>query len=70
MKNNFAKNLRYYRKLSGLTQLEISEILGIHRSSYTSYETGKRECSFDLLLEIAEILNVTTDELLKQKSSS
>lgn len=65
MKNNFGKNLRNYRKHNNLTQKELAQLIGIHRSTLTSYEINKRECGFDILLRIAEIFNVTTDELLK-----
>lgn len=65
MKNNFGQNLRYYRKQNNLTQKELAQLIGVHRSTLTSYEINKRECGFDILLDIAKILNITTDELLK-----
>lgn len=65
MKNNFSKNLKHCRKENNLTQNELAKALGIHRSTLTAYEIGKRECDFDTLLELAEILGVTTDMLLK-----
>lgn len=65
MKNNFGKNLRYYRKKNNLTQKQLANLVGVQRSTLTSYEVRQKECSFDILLDLANILNVTTDELLK-----
>ena len=38
----FAENLRFARKARGYSQALMAERLGIARSSYAGYETGKR----------------------------
>lgn len=60
-----AKNLKKYREIKGLTQQDVWEAAGISKSSYTSYEAEKAMPSADRILAIAEILDVTTDQILK-----
>ena len=35
--------LKYYRSECKLTQQDVADLLGLERSSYTYYETGKTE---------------------------
>ncbi len=65
MKNNFATNLKYYRKINNMSQGELAERLNTTRQAVSYYEKGLRACSFDVLLEIAELFGVSTDELLR-----
>lgn len=65
MKNNFATNLKYYRKINNMSQEELAERLDITRQAVSYYEKGLRACSFDVLLEIAELFRISTDELLR-----
>lgn len=55
------KNLR---KKQGLTQDEIAEMLGIKRSNFSAYETGRTIPPSDKLDQLADILKATTDYLL------
>lgn len=64
MKNNFANNLRYYRKKNLMSQGELAEKLNVTRQAVSYYEKGLRTCSFDMLIEIAELFGVSTDDLL------
>lgn len=64
MKNNtFGQNLKHLRKSKELKQIEIAPKLGIKLQSYSAYENG-REPSYDLLVKIADLFNVTVDYLL------
>lgn len=60
----FGKRLRYMRMKRGLTQPQISEMLNIALRSYQCYEGGTRCPSYDLLVQIGDILDVSTDFLL------
>ena len=60
----FSSRLRKARENFDLSQSEFSEILKIGRSTYTHYENGTREPSFETLIQIAVALEVTTDWLL------
>lgn len=58
--------MKIQRVQCGLTQQEIANRLGIDRTTYTKYETGKSEPSFDTLQKIAELLQIPVTELLQE----
>lgn len=64
-KNHLSQKLKYYRKLKHLTQQQLSEKLGVSHQMISYYENGKRECSIDCLIEIADIFNISVDELIR-----
>jgi len=59
--------LAYYRRLKDLredkdlTQDELIKILGMHKTTYTNYEQGKREIPFEIAINIAKFYNVSLD---------
>ncbi len=55
------KNLRTAQKMS---QKELAERIGIAKSVISFYESGERFPSYDVLIKISRIFNVTTDFLL------
>ena len=59
----FSENLVRLRKATGMTQQQVAEKLGINRTTYTKYETGVTEPSFEMLLRISELLGVGIDTL-------
>ena len=61
---NFATKLKEVREQSGVSQKKIAEYLGITRSAYSNYEQGIREPSYDILIKLAKLYDVTTDYLL------
>lgn len=60
----FNKRLREMRMKRNLTQQRFSDILGIALRSYQCYETGTRTPCYDLLILIADTLDVSLDYLL------
>ncbi len=60
----FSKRLNETRKSKGFTAQNMADKLGLTLRSYQFYEGGKRSPSFDTLVRIADILNVSTDYLL------
>lgn len=61
----FAEKLKELRKQKpGLTQAMLAKQLGIAKTTYSSYEQGKRQPDYDMLLKIANYFDVTTDYLL------
>lgn len=64
MNHNFSENLRYYRKLNNMTQEQLVEKLNKTRQSIINYETGARKCSIEFLINVAELFDVTVEELL------
>lgn len=57
--------LRSARKAKGLTMKELGAMVGVSESAMSQYETGKREMDFETLLKIGEILDCSTDYLLR-----
>ena len=53
--------LRELREDKDLTQDELVQILGMHKTTYTNYEQGKREIPFALAIRLAEFYNVSLD---------
>ena len=60
----FGKRLRSVRMLRHLTQQKTADLVDISLQSYQKYEQGTRCPSFDLLVQIADILDVSIDYLL------
>ena len=66
MNNNF----RRAREQNNFTQEEVAKKLGVSRTAYVRYEKGERECSFETLRNLANILSVTTDYLLGRETAA
>ena len=64
MSDKFHVNLREARKLSGMTQKEVAEKVGIARSTYALYETGERSPDVEVVKKLATVLNVSGDYLI------
>ncbi|MCI8514381.1 MAG: helix-turn-helix transcriptional regulator [Lachnospiraceae bacterium] len=60
----FAQRIRYLRQCRNYRQKEIALLLGLSRSAYTLYETGRRDPSLETLLRLADLYDVSTDYLL------
>lgn len=61
---NFAENLRKYREQKGLKSIEFAQMLGLKYPTYLNYENNGKEPKFEVLVKIADLLNVSLDELL------
>ncbi|WP_261027594.1 helix-turn-helix transcriptional regulator [Streptococcus mitis] len=59
----FSKRLKKLRKNKGLKQQQIADEIGVNRGSYSNWEKGKREPSFENLLKLADLLEVSLDWL-------
>lgn len=66
--NEFGMILREKRKLRGISQEQLANILGVTKSTISKYELGLREPSFSQLQLISEALNVDIYELLTGES--
>lgn len=53
--------LRDLREDHDMTQDELVARLGMHKTTYTNYEQGKREIPFCLVIRLAELYNVSLD---------
>lgn len=63
--SKIAKNIRVLRVLKKFSQEQLSEVLDIPRSRLGSYEEGRAEPSYDLLITIADYFHVAIDALVR-----
>lgn len=64
----FAKRFYNLRKDSGLSQKELSNILGVTNKAVSKWENGDAMPSVKQLIQLSEIFNVSIDEIVKNKS--
>lgn len=57
-------NIKDIRSRKGLTQAEVASAIGVSSVVYSRYETGSRQPSIDILIQLADIFGVTVDYLL------
>jgi transcriptional regulator with XRE-family HTH domain len=65
----FGQRIKEERNRLGLTQEELAEQLNIGSVHVYNIESGRKGCSIDLLLEFAELFEVSTDYLLTGKGN-
>ncbi|MGN0394259.1 MAG: helix-turn-helix domain-containing protein, partial [Coprococcus sp.] len=62
------KRIQELRTQRGMTQLELSQLLGTSKSVISSYENALHLPPYDILLKLSDIFGVTTDYLLGNSS--
>jgi len=65
-RQTFAINLRKARLAKGLSQEDLGELTGLHRTYVGSVERGERNVSIDNMERFAEALGRTLASLLKE----
>ncbi len=65
MKTNIAENIKFYRKQLGLTQSELAAFLHGKKSLVSNYENERSTPDIYTLCLLAEIFDVTLDELVE-----
>ena len=65
----FGKRIKEERNRLQMTQEDLAQELNIGYVHMNGIENGRKGCSIDLLLEIAEVLDVSTDYLLTGRLS-
>jgi len=66
---DFAKRLKEARRASGLSQQEVAAAAGIDKTTYSSYETGRRQPDLSRLRRLAEVLEMSADWFLGLSNS-
>ena len=61
---DFGNTLKILRLQNKFTQAVLAKKLGLTKSVISAYENGLRLPSYDVLIHIAKIFNVSTDYLL------
>ena len=57
--------IRLYREIKGLSQEEIADRVHVTERHIRSIETGTKGASLSLMIELANVLETTVDELLR-----
>jgi transcriptional regulator with XRE-family HTH domain len=65
----FAEDLREYRIVAGLTQVQLAKRTNIHRTEISLLERGKREPRMATLIKLASALNVPLERLYERAVS-
>lgn len=58
------ERLKEQRLLHKLTQQQVADKIGITRPAYTAYESGNRQPDYELLKQLANMFDVSTDYLI------
>lgn len=66
LRQNFAKRLTAYRKLAGLTQLELAEKLNYSDKSVSKWERGDGLPDLFVVSQIAELFGVTVNDMISE----
>ena len=67
---DFPQRLRQLRKARRLTQTRVAELLGVSPRVYTRWENGGATPLFGTVVKIADILDVSLDELAGRKEGN
>ena len=72
IKKVIAENIRYYRKLRGMTQEQLALCTDLSYDFIRRIETsgGKSGFSIVTLYKIATVLEITLDDLIKEKMTN
>ena len=60
----FNEILRQVRKSKNMTQQQVSDLLHISIRTYQNYEQGTREPNIDKLIKLADLFQISIDELV------
>ena len=64
MGEHFNENLRAARERKNMTQKDVADNIGVAKSTYSLYESGNREPNVQTIKKLADLLNVSADNLL------
>ena len=62
--NSFKERLYELRNEAGISRSALAQKLNVSSRLISYWETGKRECSFDMLISIANLFDTSIDYLL------
>lgn len=58
------ENLKRFRKNKGLTRMQLADKLDVAEATVYRYESNQREPRYSMLTKIAEVLEISTKELM------
>jgi transcriptional regulator with XRE-family HTH domain len=63
----FGEKLRFLRKQHGLTLTQLGIMLDVHNTYVSQLEGSKKTPNAAMILKIADIFGVTTDQLMRDE---
>lgn len=69
IKEILAENVKVYRNINGLSQEQLAEISGLHRTYIGSVERKERNVTLNTLICLANALNTSVPNLLTKQES-
>ena len=60
------QRLKHFRTMSGLTQQQVADVLGLDRSTYAYYESGKTTPDIKSVNKLLKIFNISYEELMDE----
>lgn len=70
MNNTVGSNIKRHRTKLNLTQQQLADILSVSRQTIASYEAGRTEPDIAAMEKLAEIFDITVDELIRKTDSA
>ena len=64
----FARNLKHYRQLRGLTQAALAAAMDVDRAHVSAMERGQQNVTLQTLLRVAAHLDVTPAKLIEERA--
>ena len=68
--NEIGKHIEELRKKKGLTQKELGEKIGVKHNTVSGYENATNEAEQDILFKIANVLEISINDLFPPTTSS
>lgn len=68
-KRTIVEKIRAIRKACGFTQQQVAAVLNVDRSTYTYYETGKTTPDIHTVKLLANLFNLSIDDLLADEGA-
>ncbi|MBL9179848.1 MAG: helix-turn-helix transcriptional regulator [Verrucomicrobiaceae bacterium] len=68
-RQRFAANLKEQRLAKGLSQEDLADLCGLHRTYVGSVERGERNISIDNMERLAQSLEVPLEKLIREGKS-
>lgn len=68
--SDIAKKIKHYRTINGYTQKEFAKKIGVSNVVLSRYESGVRTPDNDTQIKIADVFDISLDELNGRKTKS
>ena len=63
----FSNNLKEHRLKRNLTQQQLADRVGLTHQAISNYENDIRNIDLDILVSLAKILDISTDDLITKE---